>query len=90
LWGSVTYIITEWIKNGQGDGKNIVLQGWRLYASFFVVSGWFYFILSEAEIFHSLTPFTYDYSVKLVKEIFNLASTIICSILLLGIGIKKK
>ena len=89
LWGSVTYIITEFLKNGQGAEKNPILQGWRIYASFFVVSGWFYFVLSEASIYHDNVPMMYDFTIKFIKEIFNLASTIICSVLLLGIGLNK-
>jgi len=89
LWGSTTYIITEWLKNHQGTEKNPILVGWRLYASFFVVSGWFYFVLSEASIYHDNVPMMYDFTTKLFKEIFNLVSTIICSVLLLGIGLPK-
>lgn len=88
LWGCTTYIIIEWLKNGQGTEKNPILVGWRLWASFFVVGGWFYFVLSEANIYHH--DYYINYTLKLIKEIFNLASTIVCSVLLLGIGLKKK
>lgn len=90
LWGSCTYVIVEHLKNNQGGAKNPVLYGWRLVASFFVISIWFYYILSEANIFHHLDEWAYNHLEKLIKEIFNLLSTIVCSVLLLGIGLKDK
>lgn len=88
LWSAATYVIIEWLKNNQGGEQNPILVGWRLYASFIVIVIWFYFVLSESFIFHNNELF--DYTGKFIKEIFNLASTIVCSVLLLGIGLKKK
>lgn len=89
LWCSLTYVAYVFIRNNEGGNKNIYLKGYRLGLVFFTIGSWFYFILAEGVMFYNIYG-NYDYTAKLIRELFNLASTIMCSLLLLGVGLPKQ
>lgn len=93
LWGCLVYMFVAIMKHNKGKWSDIYLQGNRIICAFVMVLFWLFYILLDARdsYFYMNENVVTQLSMvdKVIREGFNTVSSICCTLLILGYGIKK-
>lgn len=94
LWGCLVYMFIAIMRNYFGWSINPYLNGVRLHWAMVLVAFWIWYMLDQMYIGYDVIQHDYLSLNRIIEWSFmegiNLCSSICCTLLILGVGIKNK